>query len=307
MEYIGNVRINDDDYPGKDLYSDGEVEDVLLEIAKNTGSEEISRVIKEKKSWAVLYHFSPVRENILNWYPIEKTDKVLEIGSGCGALTGALARRAQEVTCVELSKKRSYVNAYRHRDLDNIEIRLGNFQTVEPSLPDQYDLITLIGVFEYAASYIDSPDPYADFLKQIARHLGKGGRILLAIENRLGMKYFAGCTEDHTGRFFDGIEGYPSGGSARTFSRPALEKLFLLAGFSDWEFYYPYPDYKLPMTVYSDQRLPEKGELRQNQNNFDRQRMVLFDEARAFDAVIEEGLFPLFSNSYFVVLHGGAS
>ena len=42
-------------------------------------------------------------------------------------------------------------------------------------------------------------------MRIIGRHLKEGGRILLAIENRLGMKYFAGCTEDKRGlaRFGD--------------------------------------------------------------------------------------------------------
>ncbi len=38
MEYrekIGKVILNTEDYPGCDLYSDGEIEDVLLDIAKN--------------------------------------------------------------------------------------------------------------------------------------------------------------------------------------------------------------------------------------------------------------------------------
>ena len=37
------------------------------------------------------------------------------------------------------------------------------------------------------------------------RHLKKGGRIVIAIENRLGLKYFAGCAEDHLGTYFSGI------------------------------------------------------------------------------------------------------
>ena len=71
------------------------------------------------------------------------------------------------------------------------------------------------------------------------------------------------------------------------------------------KFYYPYPDYKLPMAVYSDGWLPKKGELRNNLVNYDRQRMVLFDETRAWDALIGDGLFPLFSNSFLVDLTGG--
>ena len=299
-ETIGGVLLIDDDYPGTDLYSDGAVEDELLEIAKNEEPEEFDRVAAQRKSWPVLYHFSGIRQNILNWYPIGGSDRVLEIGSGCGAVTPALAERAGHVDCVELSRKRSLVNAWRNRRCDNIAIRLGNFEDVEKKLPRDYTRVTMIGVFEYGVSYISSQTPYVDFLRKAASHLCQGGRLLIAIENRLGMKYFAGCAEDHTGRFFDGIEGYPKSDYARTFSRKELEELLKEAGFTNWNFYYPYPDYKFPMTVFSDRRLPGPGELRMNMMNFDRKRMVLFDEAAAFDALAGSGEFPVFSNSFLI-------
>ena len=227
---------------------------------------------------------------------------MLEIGSGCGAVTGAVLGRTASVTCVDLSRKRSLVNAYRHRDAEGLEIRLGNFQDVEKKLDTDFDIITLIGVFEYANSYIASGEPYTEFLQIVGRHLAEGGRLLIAIENRLGIKYFAGCREDHTGRWFDGIEGYSEDTYARTFVRPELEKLFREAGFDRFRFFYPYPDYKFPMSIYSDEYLPKTGELRQNLENFDRSRMMLFDESRALDSIIKAGLFPLFSNSYFIEL-----
>ncbi len=304
-QIIGSVRINEDDYPGRDLYSDGAVEDELLEIARNENPSRFDIVCAERKSWPVMYHFSSVRQNIVSWYPFRKTDRVLEIGSGCGAVTPALVRAAGSVTCVDLSKKRSMVNAYRNRDRDNVDILLGNFQDVEKKLPASYDYITLIGVFEYGRGYISSDTPYLDFLKIIRRHLKPGGKILLAIENRLGMKYWAGCTEDHSGVLFEGIEGYPDNDRERTFSKPELEKIMHLAGFESWKFYYPYPDYKFPMAIYSDEYLPKKGDIRGNVLNFDRARVNLFDESKAIDAMVVDGLFPLYSNSFLVVIDGG--
>lgn len=69
----------------------------------------------------------------------------------------------KNVDAVELSMKRSLINAYRHQKADNITIKVGNFQEVEQHLEKKYDVITLIGVFEYACSYIDSEQPYAEF------------------------------------------------------------------------------------------------------------------------------------------------
>ena len=273
-----------------------------MEIAKNHSKEEFRSITEEKKNWPVLYHFSPFRENIVEWIPLSKEDKVLEVGSGCGAITGALAKKAGSVTCIDLSDKRSQINAYRLQNTDNVRIMVGNFKDVETALERDFDAIMLIGVFEYGIAYIDTDNPYEDFLRILLKHLKPGGRIYIAIENKMGLKYFAGCTEDHAGRYFEGLEGYPGGGVARTFTRKGLEKIFHACGVEEYSFYYPYPDYKFPHTIFSDEILPKKGELHDNIRNFDRARMILMDETKVFDTVIEEEEFPLFSNSYLAII-----
>lgn len=302
QEKIGKVTLDYEFYPGKDLYSDGPVEEELLEIAKNYREEELNQVIAQRNSWPILYHFSHIRQNILEWLPITKEQKVLEIGSGCGPITGALAKKAGSVTCVDLSRMRSTINAYRNRDCDNVKIMVGNFQDVESSLTEKYDYITLIGVFEYSQGYIGTEQPYVEMLRRISRHLAPGGKVVIAIENRLGLKYWAGCTEDHVGKYFEGLENYPDTKGVRTFSRKELSDIIDQAGDFTTTFYYPYPDYKFPMTIYSDKRLPKKGELRDNFCNFDRNRMQLFNEGKVYDSLTDAGLFQEFSNSFLVLV-----
>lgn len=301
-EQIGKVILDLSKYCGEDFYCDGAVEDELLDIVQNHASEEYQQFIEQRGSWPVLYHLSALRENIVDFVPMTKRDRVLEVGSGCGAITGALARKAGSVTCVELSKKRSLINAYRHSECDNVTIHVGNFQDIEKQLPQDYDYICLIGVFEYGRSYIGGNHPYEEFLRILMKHLTPGGRILIAIENKYGLKYFAGCTEDHLGTYFSGIENYHGKGSARTFSRQGLEKIFAACGIQESSFYYPYPDYKFMTSVYSDSYQPHRGELSNNLRNFDRDRMVLFNEETAFDGIVEDGLFSVFANSYLAVI-----
>ncbi|MCM1304030.1 MAG: class I SAM-dependent methyltransferase [Lachnospiraceae bacterium] len=305
LEEIGKVKLDHSKYPGEDLYCDGAVEDELLDIARNLSPVEYAGVIEERKNWPILYHLSPLRENIVEWIPMKKSDKVLEVGSGCGAITGVLSRKAASVTCVELSRKRSLINAYRHSECDNVTIHVGNFKDIEPDLPKDFDYICLIGVFEYGQSYIGGDKPYHDFLNILLPHLKEDGRIIIAIENKYGMKYFAGCREDHLGTYFSGIEDYADGGGVRTFGRRGLEKIFRSCKIPEYHFYYPYPDYKFMTTLYSDAYLPGKGELSNNMRNFDRDRMALFSEKNAFDGVVEEGLFSLFANSYLAVIGKG--
>ena len=235
-EKIGSVTLDYSRYPGQDLYCDGAVEDELLSIVKNLSPIEYGKAIEERKSWPILYHLSEQRENIVDWLPMDASMKVLEVGSGCGAITGALARKAGRVDCVDLSKKRSLINAYRHSDCENVTIHVGNFKDIEPELPNDYDYICLIGVFEYGQSYIGGDTPYEDFLRILQPHLKENGRIVIAIENKYGMKYFAGCKEDHLGTWFSGIENYAAGGGVRTFGRNGLQRIFAACGAEETHF-----------------------------------------------------------------------
>ena len=75
MEKIGQVLLDDTLYPGKDLYTDGAIEDEMLESARNYREEEWNQVIAERASWPILYHFSHIRENILGWLPFKMFSK----------------------------------------------------------------------------------------------------------------------------------------------------------------------------------------------------------------------------------------
>ena len=301
IEKIGGVTLDYTWYPGEDLYSDGDVEEELLQIARDYTEGGYDQVVAQRKSWPVLYHFSRVRQNIISWLPVTKEHEVLEIGSGCGALTGMLAQMAGHVTCVELSRRRSQINGYRNRLRENIEILVGNYQDIEKEL-GRFDLITLIGVFEYAKGYIGGEDPYVEMLRQAVGHLKPGGQIVLAIENRIGLKYWAGFTEDHVGEYYEGLEGYPDTDGVRTFSKPALCEVIRQAGDLKADFYYPFPDYKLPRVIYSDAYLPKRGELGEDFPNYDRERILAFSEGRVLDSLIQDGLFDQFANSFLVIL-----
>lgn len=291
-------------YKGEDLYTDGDIEDRLLEIVRTYSKKEYNQLIAEEKNWPVLYHLSNLRDNVLSWYPFRDTDEVLEIGAGCGAVTGAFAGKVKSVTCVDLSKKRCLINAYKNSEFSNLKILVGNFEDVEKKSIGQYDVITLIGVLEYARYYIHEEDPFRSFLQKIEKHLKPGGKIIIAIENRLGLKYWAGYSEDHVlGGWYEGVEGYPHRNGPQTFSRKELLRLIGSAGDFETELYYPHPDYKFPCAVFSDRRLPKLGELKANRKrNFDQKRIVSFNEDIAFDSLIENGLYPDFANSLMAVI-----
>lgn len=299
-EQIGKVTLDYTFYNGQDQYSDGDIENDLLQLIME--EPDVEKILAEDDRWPVLYHFSPVRQNILEWYPFKKDASVLEIGAGCGAISGVLCRNAKHVTSVDLSKRRSLINANRNKEYDNLTIMVGNFNDVV--LKEKYDYITLIGVLEYAGYYTDDEHPFEAFLKKISGYLKEDGKLLIAIENKFGLKYWAGCREDHIATFFGGIEGYAKDSYVRTFSKNELAHMLEQAGFSEHTFYYPYPDYKLPEKIFSDEYLPHENELNVNHRNFDRNRVRLFDENKVYGELIRAEMFPEFSNSFLIVAKG---
>jgi len=284
-------------YSGKDYYSDGDIEDELLDIVKN--HTDYTEVLAKDNRWPILYHLSPIRQNIINWYPFKKNASCLEIGGGCGAITGALCQSLDKVTVVELSKRRSSINLERHKHFENLEIIVGNLNDIQ--FKEKFDYITLNGVLEYAGSFTNTDNPYSDFLKQIKKYLKPDGKLIIAIENRYGLKYFAGAKEDHTGKEFDGLNGYPDISFVRTFGKTELENLLVQSGYQNQEFYYPHPDYKMPMEIYSQNWLPSVDTLLSPAPNFDSQRYELFNETSTYQGIIENGQYEFFANSFLVV------
>lgn len=288
-------KLNLDFYNGENGYSDGGVETELIELI-NSG-EDLEEAAKKDGRWPVYYHLSPKRENILNWYPFKKNCSVLEIGSGPGALTGLLAKRAGTVVSVELTKPRADVNAARSSAYDNVEIMVGNFNNMV--FKQKFDYVILNGVLEYAGSFTDGAHPYRDFLEKIRPLLKKNGTLLIAIENRFGLKYFNGTPEDHTARLFDGIDGYAGIDFVRTFTKTELTDLLKESGFKKLKFFYPAPDYKLPEAIYTDASVDMAGQ-RISTDSFNLNRLCLFNEGEVFRTLLKENIADRFFNSFLV-------
>lgn len=291
------AKLNLDYYTSKDYYSDGDIENELLDIVKS--NVDIDEILSNDDRWPILYHLSPIRENIINWYPFKSKSKILEIGGGCGAITGALCRSGCSVTVVELSKRRSSINYERHKEYENLEIIVGNLNDIK--FEEKFDYITLNGVLEYAGSFTNTKEPYKDFLANIKKLLKNDGKLIVAIENRYGLKYFAGAKEDHTGKEFDGITGYIGNDKVKTFGKKEFQELLNSVGLISQEFYYPHPDYKMPLEIYSDDFLPSSNSFLKSAPNYDHDRYIHFDETTAFQGIIENGQFSFFSNSFLVI------
>ena len=142
-------------------YNDGvAVENRIYNILKcsqdlSIASDELSSQISD---WPTEYHFSALRLNFLKSFKFNFNCRVLEIGSGCGAITRQLAENNLNIDALEGSYRRALITKERCRELDNVQVINDNFFNYKTNL--NYDLITQIGVLEYALIFF-----FSGFLK----------------------------------------------------------------------------------------------------------------------------------------------
>jgi SAM-dependent methyltransferase len=254
--------------------------------------------------WPSEYHFSRLRCNLLRPIPIKVGDRVLELGAGCGAITRWLGEIGAEVIAVEGSARRAAIIASRCRDLPNVHVVAEDLHGI-PRF--EADWVTLIGVLEYSRVFHCAVDPVAETLIAARNQLARGGALVLAIENQLGLKYFAGCREDHVGKRFTGIQGLYRETGPVTFGRRELADRLAAVGFHARRFLLPWPDYKLPTAVVDERAAADPDfdlaafVARCASRDYGGPSLRGFPETLVWSVLERNGLIADFANSFLVV------
>ena len=235
-------------------YSDGLAEEKrLFDIVGSV--EDLSstswQLHNRAKSWVERYHLSIHRGAIIRCLSFDRNLRVLEIGAGAGAITRALGEKVSCVDAIEGSVDRARICASRCRDLPNVRVFAAEINGIAPD--PAYDLVFLIGVLEWSKGFIKGANPFQHCLNIALRALKPNGCLIVAIENQIGLKYFLGAGEDHSGTPMEGLQGYPNFDKAETFSRLKLSRILKEAGFPKSRFLYPFPDYKLAKVILTDE------------------------------------------------------
>lgn len=289
-------------------YSDGSNSEKYLDAVFNkeknlsSNSQELEDYMVD---WPSEYHLSSNRSLLLSEFDFDNDSSVLEIGCGCGAITRFLGENFKVVHSVEGSKVRASLARKRTLDLENVQIVSAPFDLL--NFKYKYDYIFCIGVLEYARSFVEGDDPYDLMIKKMKGLLKDTGVLVVAIENQFGLKYFNGAFEDHTAVKYDGIEGYHAfPNKARTFGYNEL-KTKIGEHFSNIDFYFPYPDYKLPNLLISEKITGKvnlsglfRESIRKQNSRFRRRSSSNFIDELAFDEIDKNDIVKHFSNSFLI-------
>ena len=201
-------------------------------------------------------------ENRADWrfvVPLTKNFCVLDAGAGMGRISIPLARIAQRVVALDQSFLRMKFLKIRaeKEGLKNIEVYVGDI--FDQPFPDEsFDLIVMNGLLEWVGKTSRFEDPreaQKESLRICRRLLKKGGVLYIGIENRFALSYLRGL--DHSGLYYTSYlprwlanvyTKLRAGKSydTYTYTKSGYKKLLQEAGFSNFDFYLPYPGYNLP-------------------------------------------------------------
>ena len=210
---------------------------------------------------------SQFEKNIISWYPIERNKKVLEI------------ENSEEIVN-ELKNKTS-------------EIKSISLEQICDANENNFDYVVLIGTFEK----LNSEEEILNLLDFSKKSLKKDGKILLAMQNKFGMKYWTGESINNEKPYLS-IVSDKENILGLTKIKNILNNLNL-----KFKIYYSLPDYKLTNVIFTDDFMPDNESIDARDLSFvDKENVLNFSERDAYKQILKDdkNMFPFFANSFFI-------
>ena len=245
-----------------------------------------------------LYYLSDLSENILNWYPFNLNDSILEIGAGLGQLTNLLTQKCKEVVSIEPNITKARAIEKRLNNAENLEVIVGTLDKIK--LDRKFKYITLIGIDSNISELFNGN--FNELLNLLQNYLEEDGKMILAVDNKFGIRYFAGEEESILNTKFASLDGYESKHcEIESFTRNSLESKLKECGYK-YNFYYPLPDYKLPNVIFTDDTLPDYHTFERYLPYHTDNSAIMFDELHVFREILKDdkNQFKFFTNSFLV-------
>ena len=252
----------------ENCYQDTKEENIRNIIEKIKNGTPWKQAVKEKfkanNPWLYEIVCSPKRTKFLDEFIKPKDLIILDIGAGWGQLTIPLAKQNQICSLEPTPERLDFIKTASEQENVSKNISFIGADYLDIEFDNKFDLILSIGVLEWVGAFRSGKKPedsQLEFLKKIKSELKEGGKLIIGIENRIGLKYLLGAPDDHIGHPNITIhqkeiakkqykEKTNQELRSLTHSMPEYEEMLQNAGFNNISFYTSNPDYKLPVKIF---------------------------------------------------------
>lgn len=245
--------------------NDREIHDLIID------NDSYMDVLMNDNRWEVLYNLSPLRENLLEWYPFDKSASLLEVNAEFGALTSLYCRKVKHVLSLCSDELQKNAIEHRCRDYSNLQV----IRSIS-DINEKFDYIAIINPIQNVEEIVDG----------VIQYLSYNGKIIIACDNSLALRYFLNdIASEHS----------------ICVSKNHITKYLSQRQFNDIDFYYPSPDFRLPNAIYSEKYLPHDGDLRNVNPPFVGEKYQVINEDYVYDMVCDENIYENMANSFLII------
>ncbi len=276
-------------------------DEIIGTYIQSHGADDFHDILSADERLEAAQYLSELVNGLFGWYPFHMESGILQVGSWFGAFTEMLRFRCKTVTVLEQDPYRILMTEKRLKGMGNVKVV--NQDAIDYCKEHREKFDYIIFAIDEKIDVIPDVEAYTDILNAFKGALKDDGKILFAVPNRFGVKYFCGAPDPDTKLSFDGMTEHNSG--LFRFDRKELLGFMKSLGFRYVKLYYPMPDHHHAQLIYTDEARPEADVLERLHIYSDYKTKRVLDEWVLTGRMAENGVMHCFSNSFLV--EAGAS
>ena len=219
---------------------------------------------------------------LLRWYPFTKEKEILFVGEENSTYSMLCEKYRENARSISLA------------------------DMCDDNQTDIADYIICIGDMEKL-------DDIHIFLDSVSRHIKPDGRLILGTNNRLGLKYFCGDKDPHTGQVMDGIENYARAYNkaedefrGRSYDKAAWKQNLEEAGFSKLKFYSVISDLDNPTMIIADSYTPNESLCNRIFPVYNDPESLFVEEEKLYKGLLDNNMFHSMANAFLIECSKGS-
>ncbi len=220
-----------------------------------------------------------IQTGLLGWYGFEPKSRVLYVGSVESPVVADLVRRNLQVECISMEESCS---------TEWIKLNCERFQYI------------------IAITALEKSSSPKEVLQKWRKLLTPGGRLLLGMNNRLGLRYFCGDRDIYTSRIMDSVDGYgycssvETDSKGRMYSCAEIKILLNTTGWTSFRFFSVLPDLDNASLIFAEDYLPKEDLGNRVFPLYNYPDTVFLPEETLYESIVGNNMFHAMANAYLI-------